>query len=157
MSPIHFFTSDIFDIPVELADTPPLIEISKVTEIGQLRGAISHFYTGALFHLFDEPTQYQLACRVASLLKLQPGSVIFGRHQGLPEECYIDDHMGRIRYGHSPASWPKLWEKVFTELVSADFAENHVKVEASLTEGFNTQVFQARHQTNMLIWSVSII
>ena len=94
-SQIQFFTSDIFDIPVKLADTPSLVDVSNVTTLEQLRGPITHFYTGALFHLFDESTQYELGRRVAILVKLQPGTIIFGRHQGLAQEGYIDDHMGR--------------------------------------------------------------
>lgn len=97
-NPIHFFTSDIFDIPVKLVNSPqaPGVDVPHVTELEQLRGVTTHFYTGALFHLFNESTQHELALRVASLIKPQSGSVIFGRHQGLSKERYIDDHMGRF-------------------------------------------------------------
>lgn len=94
---IRFFTSDIFEVPypspqdVPVDDTP----LSKATSLSQLRGRITHFYTGALFHLFDEPTQYALALRVAELLKREPGAVVFGRHQGLQKAGMIDDHLGR--------------------------------------------------------------
>ena len=75
------------------------IPISDVKSLSELRGRITHFYTGALFHLFDEPTQYALALRVAALLKREPGAIVFGRHQGLAEAGYIDDHLGR--YAHT--------------------------------------------------------
>ncbi|CAL1710844.1 unnamed protein product [Somion occarium] len=155
-SPIRFFTGDIFDVPVKLAEPSGIVQVDtfKITGLEQLRGALTHFYAGALFHLFDEPTQYELACRVATLVKLEPGTVVFGRHQALPEERLIDDHLGRTRYGHSPQSWAKLWIKVIGELRSPEFAESHVKVEAFLNEGFNVHVFQARHQTHMLVWSI---
>ena len=104
-NPIRFFTSDIFAVhprpsPPGLSQYPEINttseEISQITNLEQLRGRIDHFYLGALFHLFDEETQYALALRVASLLKRQPGSVIFGRHQGLRSAGLIDDHMKRF-------------------------------------------------------------
>ncbi|KAI0339310.1 hypothetical protein BDW22DRAFT_618546 [Trametopsis cervina] len=156
---IHFLTSDVFEVLYPLpeatsADSPSL---DSVTNISQLRGRITHFYTGALFHLFDESTQYALALRVAGLLKREPGAVVFGRHQGLQEAGMIDDHLGRTRYGHSPASWPQLWKKVFSELESPEFSGTKVVVQAELTSGFGRQVFQAKKQTNMLVWSVRIV
>ena len=49
-----------------------------------------------------------------------------------------------------------LWKKVFSEIESPEFAEK-VVVEAKLTSGFGRQVFRAKGQTNMLVWSVRII
>lgn len=94
---IHFFPSDIFDVPYPFpADQAPTsVDVANVKDLSQLHGAVTHCYTGALFHLFDEPTQYALALRVATLLKRVPGAVVFGRHQGLPEAGMIDDHLGR--------------------------------------------------------------
>ena len=94
---IHFFTSDIFEVPFPYTRGTPLDEtpLSRVSTLSQLRGRITHFYTGALFHLFDESTQYALALRVAGLLIREPGAVIFGRHQGLHQAGMIDDHLGR--------------------------------------------------------------
>lgn len=98
--PIRFFTSNVFDLPLpaepSAADAiaaPP--DLAAVSDLGQLRGALTHIYTGALFHLFDEETQYGLAVRLVTLLKRRPGAVVFGRHAGLVEEGYIDDHLGR--------------------------------------------------------------
>ncbi|GJE92393.1 S-adenosyl-L-methionine-dependent methyltransferase [Phanerochaete sordida] len=156
---IHFFASDIFAVPYPatgLAPTAP-DNLSGVTELGQLYRSVDHFYTGALFHLFDEATQYALALRVAQLLTRKLGTVVFGRHQGLEEEGYINDHLGRKRYGHSPKSWPLLWKKVFSEVESPEFAENKVVVEAKLSEVIAADVFRARGPTNMLYWSVKIV
>lgn len=94
---INFFTSDIFNVPYPFSkdasiDDTPILDVKNLT---QLRGRITHFYTGALFHLFDEATQYALALRVAELLKREPGAIVFGRHQGLSEAGYINDHLGR--------------------------------------------------------------
>lgn len=95
-SPIHFFASDIFDVPYPASEGKvSTTDVSSVTHLAQLHDSVTHFYTGALFHLFDEPTQYALALRVALLVKRQPGTIIFGRHQGLPEAGMIDDHLGR--------------------------------------------------------------
>lgn len=99
---IRFIAADIFDLPTNTAPSKVLSEpaahtpdLSEVTDLSQLIGTLSHIYTGALFHLFDEETQYGLAVRLALLLKKTPGAVVFGRHQGLEKEGYIDDHLGR--------------------------------------------------------------
>lgn len=89
---IRFFPDDIFGIPY-----PPtsLTAVSESTGLASLAGQLDHIYTGALFHLFDEATQYALALRLTTLLKREPGAVVFGRHQGLEKEGLIDDHMSR--------------------------------------------------------------
>ncbi len=97
--PIRFFTSNVFDLPLPSesnADSMPAPpDPAAVSDLPQLRGALTHIYTGALFHLFDEETQDGLAVRLVALLKRRPGAVIFGRHAGLVQEGYIDDHLGR--------------------------------------------------------------
>ena len=94
---IRFITSDIFAVPYPLPQNTPLDDtpLAQVTDLTQVRGRVTHFYTGALFHLFDESTQYALALRIAVLLDRQAGAVVFGRHQGLEEAGMIDDHLGR--------------------------------------------------------------
>lgn len=175
---IRFFASDIFEVPYPFpADQAPVgpLDIGKVTEMKQLYGRVDHFYTGALFHLFDESTQYALALRVAQLIKRSPGTIVFGRHQGLEEEGYINDHLSRYmfspddiemalntsvsrrRYGHSVESWLLLWKKVFSEIESPEFAESKVVVEAEISGSFAPHVFRSHGPTNMLYWSVRII
>lgn len=63
----------------------------------------------------------------------------------------------RLRYGHSPASWTKLWKRVFAEVVSQDFADKHVRIDAELTTGFRGKVLGAKLQAYMLVWSVRIV
>lgn len=95
---IRFFTSDIFAYtpPTESpAAHPAELQLSEVLDLAQLQGALTYIYTGALFHLFDESTQYAIALRLAWLLRRAPGAVIFGRHAGLVEAGMIDDHLGR--------------------------------------------------------------
>lgn len=99
--PIHFFTSDIFALdPIPPSESSPAkvsvpVPTPEVTDLSQLRGALTHIYVGALFHLFDETTQYALALRLAVLLRKTRGAVVFGRHSGLDEAGMIDDHLGR--------------------------------------------------------------
>ncbi|KAH9925732.1 uncharacterized protein B0H18DRAFT_876948 [Fomitopsis serialis] len=143
-SSIRFFTSDIFDVPLSFTQPATRLEGlagTKIASLSQLIGSLTHIYIGAVFHLFDEATQYAIALRLATLLKRERGAVIFGRHRGLEQEGMIDDHLGRTRYGHSERSWPVLWKKVFTEAESAEFAERRVKVEAKLSEIFWQHVF----------------
>lgn len=91
---IRFFTSDVLALPPDAAPAPAL-PLEQVTDLPQLARRVRHLYTGALFHLFDEPTQRALARRLALLVRRAPGSAIFGRHQGLRAAGYIDDHLGR--------------------------------------------------------------
>ncbi len=106
---ISFFTADIFDIRPSksyaeiislagrasgsLRDVLQNSYSSKLTDakLKLLKGHLNHIYAGALFHLFDEPTQYNIALRIASLLKNAPGSIIFGRHEGKVVAGDIDD------------------------------------------------------------------
>ncbi|KAI0674353.1 hypothetical protein C8Q78DRAFT_1067403 [Trametes maxima] len=161
--PIHFFTSNVFNLPTSSpqssspSDTPAP-DPAAVTDLAQLRGSLTHIYTGALFHLFDEETQHGLAVRLATLLKRQPGATVFGRHQGLQEEGYIDDHLHRKRYGHSGLSWERLWKQVFTAVEGEEFA-SRIIVRTDLTEGPDPYVMAgtAGRHSHMLYWSVQVV
>ncbi|KAI0693936.1 hypothetical protein C8T65DRAFT_667456 [Cerioporus squamosus] len=158
--PIRFFASNVFDLPASPPatgpDTSKALDIATVSDLSQLYGSLTHIYTGALFHLFDKESQYGLALRLARLLKHEPGAVIFGRHQGLENEAYIEDHIGRNRrYGHSERSWPVLWKDVFAEVEGEEYSKR-VVVRARLTEGFSKDTFLARSRAHMLYWSVQI-
>jgi hypothetical protein len=94
--PIHFFTSDIFDVALDVASPAASnIPLKDVTRLEQLRDRLHHVYAGALFHLFDEDTQFAIALRIGVLLRRQAGAVVFGRHQGREQEGMIPDHMKR--------------------------------------------------------------
>ena len=56
-----------------------------VEQLKQLVWRLDHCHVVAVSHLFDERTQYALALRVAVLTKRAPGTIIFGRHEGLEE------------------------------------------------------------------------
>lgn len=188
---IHFFEDDLFSVPAtaDHASTQPPTELSQVTKLVQLKDRINHFYTGAVFHLFNEETQFAFALRVGALLKREKGSIAFGRDQGHSVEGKMDDHLGRCvhslrhcarhwlfelamergphadlevilhrdRYAHSPASWARMWKRVFTQLESAEFAEKHVVVDAILSEGFDIKFFDSKARYGHLYWSVKIV
>ncbi|KZP08680.1 hypothetical protein FIBSPDRAFT_802773 [Athelia psychrophila] len=152
-SKIHFFASDVFDIPVNAPERSIDIPLANVNHLSDLTNKITHLYSGALYHLFDEATQYAIAVRMATLIRRTTGSVIFGRHQGLEPEGMIADAMARVRYGHSPASWKRLWHRVFIELEGIQFAEERVKIDAEFAESVQYGNMNAR----MMYWSVSIL
>lgn len=170
--PITFLTGDIFELSLQPAASPSSIPFNDVTTLEVLKGRLSHIYAGALFHLFNEDTQYAIAIRLALLLKDGAGGVIFGRHQGKEEAGVLDDGMGRFvgsfldvleiyinsrlhreRYGHSAETWALMWKKVFTELKGDDFAKEHVVVDARfLAVPLGTALVR-----RWLFWSVSIV
>lgn len=65
----------------------------------------------------------------------------------------------RERFGHSPSSWKSLWQQVFTELESTEFAESRVVVEASFQGEFDNKVIpKTSNQPSLLLfWSVRIV
>lgn len=92
ITPIRFVSADVLSLPLSFEKPEaPILSTSEVTDLVQLRGSVTHVYTGAVFHLFDEPTQYEFALRLAMLSTRQSGAVIFGRHQGLNEAGMIPD------------------------------------------------------------------
>ncbi|KAH9852585.1 hypothetical protein C2E23DRAFT_189128 [Lenzites betulinus] len=163
-SAIRFLTSNALDLspepaPEDGAQLQSILDPSAaISDLAQLRGALAHVYTGALFHLFDKETQLGLARRIAVLLRRRPGAVVFGRHQGLQEEGYVDDYgyLGRKRYSHSETSWPRLWKKVFAELEGEEFADR-VVVKAKLVEKFWQITPDELNHAYMLYWSVEIV
>ncbi|THH31627.1 hypothetical protein EUX98_g2555 [Antrodiella citrinella] len=152
---IRFIVDDIFD-----ADAPTdhaASDLAQVTRLCQLKDRVSHFYLGALFHLYDEQTQFAIALAVGKLLHKEKGGIAFGRHHGVTKEGVADDHLGRNRYAHSPTSWTTMWRQVFTQLVSAEFANSRIVVDAVLNAGFAKEILGAPSQTGMMYWSVKIV
>lgn len=92
---IRFITSDVLALPADTSKGVTTTPINEVSSLSDLTGRVKHLYTGALFHLFDEDTQFAIALRLVTLLKRSPGAIVFGRHQGYEVEGLIDDHMGR--------------------------------------------------------------
>ncbi|KZO98955.1 hypothetical protein CALVIDRAFT_478155 [Calocera viscosa TUFC12733] len=151
--PIKFMTGDMFSIvPSPSTGTPGPLDLASVKELNDLHGQLSFIYTGALFHLFDESTQKAIALRLASLWKRVPGAVVFGRHQGRKVEGQIADHMGRLRYAHSPSSWERMWKEVLEQL-EGDGAGDKIRVKAQLGDAPGGVPSDA----TMLYWSVERI
>jgi len=171
---ITLFTADIFELSLSRQDgintKPTLLETAADTlssggtnnfGLESLKGCLSHVYTGALFHLFDEETQYALALRVALLLNLKPrgddvppptNCVIFGRHQGQEDAGVMDDDMGRIRYGHNAETWTRMWQRAFTELEGEVFASERVRVQAEFVQN---HVGRPGHK--WFVWTVFVV
>ncbi|THV02809.1 hypothetical protein K435DRAFT_852453 [Dendrothele bispora CBS 962.96] len=158
--PVPFIPGDIFDdhfipdrMPVMKTSTterPSLQSLASSKSLAPLQGHISAIHASALFHLFREEPQRRIAKKLASLLSPVPGSVIFGLHRGLPEAREIQN-VGKAKdtiFGHSPASWKKLWAGGETE--EGVFPPHTVEVDASITQIPGTDV-------HMLAWSVTRI
>lgn len=91
MCAIRFFAANIFDGSWEHPK-----DGGFASELEHFRSSMTHIYTGALFHLFDEERQYELALRLATLLEKSPGALIFGRQRGTRKEGTFSD--GVYRY-----------------------------------------------------------
>lgn len=50
-----------------------------------------------------------------------------------------------------------MWKKAFTEIESAQFAEDHVKVFADLTSKYDKDISTLDIHINQMMWAVRII
>jgi len=79
-----------------------------------------------LFHLFNEEKQLELGKRLAGLLDLRPGSIIFGSHSAGPVKGQRSAPFTKM-FCHSPESWTQMWEEQI-------FEKGQVKVNTVLRE-----------------------
>ncbi|EMD41570.1 hypothetical protein CERSUDRAFT_110118 [Gelatoporia subvermispora B] len=118
--PVPFVAGDAFDTtflaPVAPFTAPPPAprpDLRTLTTLTPLLGHVSFIHAFALFHLFDEAKQAQLARALAGLLSPEPGSMIFGGHSGRPEKGLCTEagtRRGWYMFCHSPESWKELWD-----------------------------------------------
>ena len=123
--PARFFAGDVLDSshldlvpPFMSPPAKPRPELSTLTSLNPLRGYVSAIHISAVFHLFSEAEQVQLARKLAGLLSPEPGSIIFGLQSGRAEkgfrvEAGVPNSHGKQMFCHSPQSWMELWESVF--------------------------------------------
>ena len=116
--PLKFLAGDAFDdahlsptAPVPSGPPPPVASVNTLTE---LRGHISVIHASGLFHLFSEEKQFELGKRLAALLDLRPGSIIFGSHVGMPVKGQRQGN-GPKMFCHCPESWTEMWEEQIFE------------------------------------------
>ncbi|KAI0084619.1 hypothetical protein BDY19DRAFT_970210 [Irpex rosettiformis] len=154
---IHFLTANAFDIPYPPpSDGPTVTDLTStnVTDVSQLRGQVTHLYAGLFFHLFEEAVQYDLALRLGTLMKRESGSVLYGRQMGAEEPRDVE---GTGMFAHNPESWTRMWKKAFTELESAEFAENRVVVKAKFVVPEEKNIVKLDVELPVLYWSVQIV
>ena len=104
--------------------------MSLGNSLDPLRHHVSVIHVSAVFHLFSEQQQLQLARRLGALLSPLPGSIVLGKHVGLPVAGIKTDACGGVQemYCHSPDSWRAMWE-------GAVFEPGSVLVRAELSDG----------------------
>ena len=61
------------------------LEELDASSLGQLKGKIDIIWSPKFLHLWDRPHQIEVAARMVSFLKPQPGSLFCGSQNGLPE------------------------------------------------------------------------
>ncbi|KAF7969206.1 hypothetical protein HWV62_27999 [Athelia sp. TMB] len=132
--PVPFVEGDVFD-PAHIEPTPPLYAppsapppaLGALTSLNPLRGHVSAIHASSLFHLFDEAPQRKLAHALGALLSPEPGSVIFGSHNGLRERGFKTGARRANVFCHSPESWAELWD-------GGVFEREKVRVDAEIRE-----------------------
>jgi hypothetical protein len=102
----------------------------NLSSLNQLRGHVTAINASALFHLFSEEQQRELAMTLGSLLAPVSGASIFGWSTGVAEAGFIEFE-GSVshprQFCHSPSSWEALWNGVV-------FPMGSVNVETRLVE-----------------------
>ncbi|THV02824.1 hypothetical protein K435DRAFT_748703 [Dendrothele bispora CBS 962.96] len=158
--PVPFIPGDAFNndfIPdrkpfMENPNTPRPSMDSLVSSksLAGLQGHLSFIHASALFHLFREEPQRQLAKKFASLLSPVPGSVIFGLHRGSPEPREKTNHRGETIFCHSPESFKRVWTGGEGE--EGVFPPGSVEVEV-----VPFQIDRLGEEYYLLVWSVKRI
>ncbi|KAH9065637.1 hypothetical protein EDB87DRAFT_1672338 [Lactarius vividus] len=160
--PVTFVPGDVFN-PEHLsivspftANSPPVAtvpDLRTLTSLNPLHGHVSAICALYFFHLFSEDAQLRLARALAGLLLPEPGSMIFGKHIGLPESGdWEDPSTRRCLFCHAPRSWSELWD-------GGVFPKGTVKVLAFVTEipkeGTVNVVDPGANSLHILTWSVT--
>ncbi|KAI0252758.1 hypothetical protein BJV78DRAFT_1091313, partial [Lactifluus subvellereus] len=128
--PAVFIQADLLDqahiTPGPPSSDPP--DLRNLSSLNQLRGHVMAINAAALFHLFSEEKQRELAMVLGSLLAAVSGASIIGWSTGTEEAGYIEFE-GSVSHPqlfcHSPSSWEALWNGIV-------FPRGSVKVEARL-------------------------
>ncbi|PPQ69961.1 hypothetical protein CVT26_013297 [Gymnopilus dilepis] len=148
--PVRFIQGDIFDSEFLSVNSPSLhhqanspdnLDLASITSLAPLRNRISAIHVSALFHLFSEEQQLDLARRLASLLVSAKGSIVFGAHVSRPVKGFRSEVAGDkgeniLMFCHSPDSWRKMW----VEDVFGSYPGVHVDVEAKLVDYLGVDV-----------------
>ncbi|KAF8273975.1 hypothetical protein EI94DRAFT_1696288 [Lactarius quietus] len=139
--PVTFIPGNVFD-PEHLTivspfttNSPPVTtvpDLSTLTSLNPLRGHVSAIY-------------------VQRLLSPEPGSMVFGKQIGLPENDDLEVSATRRRFCHTTQSWSELWD-------GEVFPKGTVRVLAFVTEVPKDEVakmFPEAKSLHMLTWSVT--
>ena len=153
-----FVPGNVFDpdhlsiVPPFTAKFPPATtapDLSTLVSLNPLRGHVSAIFVSSFFHLFPDDAQLRAARAVAGLLSPAPGSMIFGKQIGYPEDYEVSS--ARRRFCHTPQSWSELWD-------GDVFPKGTVRVLAFVTEVPKDEVSKILPEAkflHMLTWSVT--
>jgi len=132
--PVNFLEGDVFKTDF-LADNQPVYEVngatpldlSTLTSLTPLHGRLSAITAIALFHVFDEEQQIQLAHRLGALLSPEPGSMILGWQVGSSVKK-METRLWAHMFCQSPDAWRDVWDgQVFKKgTVKVDIVLRHV-------------------------------
>jgi len=137
-SRVSYFADDLFSLPeaspLSIGSAPQSSDLSSVESLDQLKGRVTHLFTSAVFHLFSQSKQAEMARKVVTLVKLEKGSLIFGQHVGSVEMGIIHDEWmtSKQMFAHSPESWKALWNEILTGLKGEEFVRDHVRIECAI-------------------------
>ena len=81
-------------------------------DLGLLEGKFDIVHASAFFHLFPRPKQLLAVQKMISILRSEPGSMVFGAHLGSLEPAeYELKKGGPLSFRHNPESFAELWRE----------------------------------------------
>ena len=139
----------------------PVPPLKELTSLSPLLHKVSAIHISSVFHLFSEERQRELAKRLLALLKIRPGSIIFGMHCGRYEAGIWKEVEGASNFNmfcHSPNSWKLLWAEIFED---AGIGKERAEVDASIREITTPNPMDSKDSAapltwTMLVWSVKV-
>ncbi|KAF5342823.1 hypothetical protein D9758_013381 [Tetrapyrgos nigripes] len=138
-------------------EKPSQATLASAKSLAPPQGHVSAIHASGLFHLFVEEQQRVLANKLASLLSLEPGSVVFGMQHGASEVKEILNIRKEKTFLHSEDSWTRLWVGEEGESEERVFPKGMVQVDVRLFDLKPTAADGTFSDYNRLVWSVKRI
>ena len=115
----------------------------------RLNNSYNIVFANMFFHLFDKTEQFALAKRVVTLLRGEPGSMVFGQQIGHMEPGLysVGRENGEKGYAHNTRSLQQMWDLVGSETKSNWHVQGILEVHEDITA-----ITQDEHARCLRFW-----